>query len=68
MMLSPDRCQKSGREEGIHPTLQLSENWHVNTAEKTCNRGWDEQGLTGCRGVTTRQDYTWSRETQHAPR
>lgn len=58
MMLSPDRCQRSGTEEGIHPTLQLSQSCHVNTAEKTCNRGWDEQSLAGWRGVPTRQDYT----------
>ena len=56
MMLSPDRCQNPGTEEGIHPTLQVSESWHVNTAEKTCNRGWDEQGLAGYRGVTTSQE------------
>lgn len=62
-MLSPDSCQKSGTEEGIHSTLQVSESWHVNTAEKTCNRGWNEQGLAGCGGVTTKQDYIWNRET-----
>lgn len=60
----PDRCQKSGTEEGIHPTRHVSESWHVNTAEKTCNRGWGEQGLAGCRGVTTRQDYICNRQTQ----
>ncbi len=40
----PEKSQKSGTEENIHPTLQVSEGWHVNTAEKTCNRGRDEQG------------------------
>lgn len=63
-MLSPDRCQNPSTEEGIHPTLHVSESWHVNTAEKTCNRGWDEQGLAGCRGVTTSQENIWCRETK----
>lgn len=67
MMLGPDRRQKSGTEEGIHPTLQVSESWHVNTAEKTCNRGWDVPGLASCRRVTTRQDYIWSKEYWSEP-
>lgn len=51
-------CQIFSTEEGIHSTLQVSEISHINTAEKTGNRGWrDEQILAGFRGVTTRQEY-----------
>lgn len=55
-MFNPDRCQRSSTEEGIHPTPQVSESWHVNTAEETCYRGWERPGPAGCWGVTTRPD------------